>query len=186
MDKGSHLLVVRCVLLAILCIAGFAAGAGVMLLTAPPVTNWEELVSATPIVAPRPELTPEQVVELQVASLRAFRDNESALLQCMAMASPSNRAVTGAPAQFAEMVRGPKYRAFILSEKSLIGTSSIRGNQAMVLVTVIDAERRASVFRFFLSKQTHPRYLDCWMTDSVTPDTGADVPEDVAPGSDVA
>lgn len=173
-------------MVAALCAAGFATGAGVMMLTAPPVTNWEELENTLQIKPPSPDLTPEQVVALQVASLRAFRTNEAALLQCMALASPANRARTGAPAQFAEMVRGPKYRAFILSEKSLIGSSTVRGRHAMVLVTIIDADRRASVFRFFLSKQQHPRYLDCWMTDSVTPDTGADAPVDPPPGKDVA
>jgi hypothetical protein len=149
-----------------------------MMLTAPPATDWQALQAATQLAAPNPELQPEQVVELQVAALRAFRNRDAALLQCMAFASPSNRSVTGSPAQFAAMVRGPKYRALIECEESLVGSPSIMGDQAMVLVTVIDASHRASVFRFFLTKQSSPRFRDCWMTDSVTPDAEAPVTDD--------
>lgn len=168
----------RCLLLAALCVVGFAIGTRLMMLTAPPATDWQALQAATPLKAPDPELHPEQVVALQVAALRAFRTRDAALLQCMAFASPSNRSVTGSPARFAAMVRGPKYRALIECEKSLIGSPSIMGDQAMVLVTVIDASHRASVFRFFLTKQSNPRFRDCWMTDSVTPDVEAPATDD--------
>jgi hypothetical protein len=171
----------RCLLLAALCVVGFAVGTGLMMCSAPPATDWSALQASTSLTTPSPELRPEQVVELQVAALRAFRTRDAALLQCMAFASPSNRSVTGRPAQFAAMVRGPKYRALIECEKSLIGSPSIMGDQSMVLVTVIDAQHRASVFRFFLTKQTNPRYLDCWMTDSVTPDAEAPATEDADP-----
>ncbi|MDZ4783927.1 MAG: DUF4864 domain-containing protein [Planctomycetia bacterium] len=173
----------RCLLLAALCAVGFAIGTRLMMLSAPPATDWQALRAATPLTAPHPELQPEQVVALQVAALRAFRTRDAALLQCMAFASPSNRSVTGSPAQFAAMVRGPKYRALIDCEKSLIGSPTIMGDQAMVLVTVIDGSHRASVFRFFLTKQANPQYQDCWMTDSVTPDAEAPATDDS--GSDV-
>lgn len=175
----------RCLALAGLCVAGFAVGTGAMLWSTPPTPDWAALESATPLVMPRPELTPEQVVVLQVTALREFRTKDAALLQCMAFASPSNRAVTGAPPQFAEIVRRPKYRALIDAERALVGSATIKADQAMVMVTVVDAAHRASVFRFFLSKQTHPQFRDCWMTDSVTPDPGGDQPADVAADADV-
>lgn len=163
-------LLMRCLALAALCAAGYFAGAGMMLTTAPPQPDWSALQAAATLVQPSPCLTPQAVVELQVQALREFRTRDAALLQCLAFASPSNRAITGTPPQFAAMVRRPTYRALIEAEQAIIGSATVKGDQAMVMVTVMDGARRASVFRFLLSKQTRPRFRDCWMTDAVTPD----------------
>jgi hypothetical protein len=118
---------------------------------------------------PDPRLSPEDVVRLQVDALRAFRDDESAIHQCYVLASPSNRAVTGPLERFTAMVQNPTYCALVLHTTALVGRPVIRGGQATVLVTVLDQSRTAHVFRFFLSRQTDPLFLDCWMTDAVIP-----------------
>jgi hypothetical protein len=47
---------------------------------------------------------------------------------------------------------------------------------------VLDQSRMAHVYRFFLSKQTEPPFLDCWMTDSVFPERGQiQPPQEPAP-----
>lgn len=136
-----------------------------------------DLESATvSITPPNPELTPDEVVRLQLDSLRSFRDDELALLQCFVLASPANRAATGPFNRFATMVRSPKYVALVIGESELVGKAVVRGDRATVLVTVVGGVRRAGAFRFFLSKQTEDPYRDCWMTDAVTPDTGKDEP----------
>ena len=178
-------LVVRCLTLVVLCVVGYAVGAYAMLWTEPPAPDWAALESTTPLVLPSPELTPEQVVQLQVGALQEFRTKDAALLQCMAFASPSNRAVTGAPPQFAEIVRRPKYRALIDAQRVLVGAATIKDDQAMVMVTAVDAAHRASVFRFFLSKQTRPQFRDCWMTDSVTPDQQAESTAETEANADI-
>jgi hypothetical protein len=109
------------------------------------------------------------VVRLQVGALRAFRDDKSAIHQCYVLASPANRAATGPLNRFIAMVQNPVYGALVLQTTALVGQAVIRGEQATVLVTVLDQSRTPHVFRFFLSKQTEPLHLDCWMTDAVIP-----------------
>jgi hypothetical protein len=70
-----------------------------------------------------------------------------------------------------------------MQTSSLVGQAVIRGGQATVLVTVLDQKRTPHVFRFFLSKQTDPLYLDCWMTDAVILVEGQIQPEQDHPHS---
>jgi hypothetical protein len=133
------------------------------------ITEYVSSQTRTEIQLPVPQLTPEAVVRLQVGALRAFRDDESAINQCYVLASPANRAFTGPLDRFIAMVRNPVYGALVLQNTALVGRPVIRGGQATVLVTVLDQSRTPHVFRFFLSKQTDPIYLDCWMTDAVIP-----------------
>lgn len=166
--------IARCILLAFASTVGFLVGVAVSLAFLP-----DSDVSAE-VLNPRRELTlpdvailPEEVVRLQVAALREFRHNDMALLQCYCLASPANRSVTGPLNRFAAMVRQPQFEALVLADHSLVGPPVMRGGQAAVLVTVVDANRRASVFRFVLSRQHGEPFDGCWMTDAVTPDMGA-------------
>jgi hypothetical protein len=149
--------------------------------------NWDASIPAAPsstraeIQLPDPRLSPADVVRLQVNALRAFRNDESAISQCYVLASPANRAVTGPLGRFIAMVQNPQYRPLVAQSSALFGQPVIRGGQATVLVTVLDHSRTAHVFRFFLSKQTDPLYLDCWMTDAVIPAWGQVQEQDPAP-----
>src|SRR5688572_30015628 len=125
--------------------------------------------SRAEIQLPAPHLSPDDVVRLQVGALRAFRDDQSAIHQCYVLASPANRAYTGPLDRFIKMVQNPAYGALVSQTSALVGQPVIRGSQATLLVTVLDQNRTPHVFRFFLSKQTDPPYLDCWMTDAVIP-----------------
>jgi hypothetical protein len=116
---------------------------------------------------PSPDLSPDEVVRLQVNALRAFQQDQSALNQCYVFASPANRAVTGPLDRFAAMVQNEIYSPLVRQTNALVGRPVIREGQATVLVTVLDASRTARCFRFFLSKQNDPQYRDCWMTDAV-------------------
>jgi hypothetical protein len=185
---------VRLLLLAVLCLIGVAIGAGGMLLFAPPAPFEEnQLVAETstsaktgPLVAANPRLTPAEVVRLQVDALQAYRDDDAALGQCFALASPANRAVTGPIEKFARMVGGPGYRALILGEQTLVGRAVIRGHQATVLVTVVEPGDKTSIYRFFLTRQSEAPYDDCWMTDAVMADGIPDATEPEKPTDDVA
>ena len=115
---------------------------------------------------PNKALTPEQVVELQMNALAAYRDDRSAIRQVFAFASPANKAVTGPVGRFEQMIRGEAYSPMISSDHWMAGKVVSRDGQATVLVTTIDADDRVSLYRFYLSKQTTP-YEGCWMTDRV-------------------
>lgn len=123
----------------------------------------------TQIQMPSPHLSPADVVRLQVDALRALRSDQSAIHQCYELASPSNRAVTGPLHRFTAMVQNEIYGPLVTQNSVLLGRPVIRDGRATVLVTVLDANRAIRIFRFFLSKQTEPQYLDCWMTDAVIP-----------------
>jgi hypothetical protein len=143
-----------------------------------------EAVSSAPraeIQMPAPHLAPDDVVRLQVGALRAFRDDKAAIHQCYVLASPANRAATGPLNRFIAMVQNPAYGALVLQTSALVGQPVIRGEQATVLVTVLDQSRTPRVFRFFLSKQTEPLHRDCWMTDAVIPVEGQMQPEQDRP-----
>jgi hypothetical protein len=130
---------------------------------------------------PSPDLSPDEVVRLQVDALRAFLHDQSALNQCYVFASPTNRAVTGPLDRFGAMVQNANYGPLVRQTSALVGRPVIRDGQATVLVTVLDANRTVRGFRFFLSKQIDTQYRDCWMTDAVIP-----VQEQVPPAQEPA
>jgi hypothetical protein len=159
----------RCLILGVLTVVGLFVGMGSMLLlTSPAPFEVETPDASTQFISPHAKLSPEEVVRLQMAALRAYRTDDAALLQCFALASPANRAVTGPLEDFSQMVQGPRYRAMIHGKKSVVGTPVFHGRQAMILVSVIDDERNLLLYRFYLSRQNAEPYVDCWMTDAVT------------------
>jgi hypothetical protein len=180
-----ELAVARLPLLAFCSIVGLSVGIAIAYLLPATAPSEESMLDAVArsITPPNPQLTPDQVVRLQLASLAAFRNDELALLQCYVLASPANRGFTGPFHRFAAMVSSPQFAALVDRESELVGRPVVRGNRATVLVTVVDDQRRTSVFRFFLSKQADRPYRDCWMTDAVTSDSGAapPVPSQIVP-----
>jgi hypothetical protein len=169
MSNGPHRLLARCLLLALVCAASFAVGAGAMLLFVPPA-GVDELVSGNlprDFVVANRTLAPEDIVKLQLKSLRKFRHDETAMLQCFALASPANRSYTGPLERFTRMCQDEHYGPMIDGRKTLVGKPILHGDRAMVLVTIMDANSRTFIYRFFLSKQTEPPYAGCWMTDAV-------------------
>jgi hypothetical protein len=133
------------------------------------------------IQLPSPNLSPNDVVRLQVDALRAFQRDRSAIKQCYAFASPANRAVTGPLDRFTAMVQNPIYSPLVSQTSALVGRPVIRDGQATVFVTVLDDSRTTRGYRFFLSKQTDPEFLECWMTDAVIP-----LPEQAPPEQEPA
>lgn len=178
----------RCLILGALSVAGLAVGVlGAHWLTEPaPFELQAPATSTAPLIQPDAKLTVDEVVRLQLASLRAYRTDDTALLQCFALASPANRAVTGPLERFAQMVGNPDYRALVLAAQSTVGAPLYHGRKATILVTVIDAERRMWVYRFYLSKQREAPYEDCWMTDAVTREGALTPPVEEPAADDVA
>ncbi len=110
--------------------------------------------------------SPKQVVEIQMKALFAYHHNRAAIHQVFAHASPANRAVSGPPEKFEQMILQPRYNALVSSKHCMVGQAVERGKVAAVLVTTVDRQGRMTVFRFFLSIQTDT-YPGCWMTDGV-------------------
>lgn len=120
---------------------------------------------------PNPDLTPDEVVRIV---LDALRHNDKpgpdfGIRTTFNFASPGNRAVTGPLSKFAEMIKNSLYNILIGYQEARIEPAQITGDRASVLVNITGSTGLPAVFVFKLSRQTHPPYRGCWMTDSVMP-----------------
>lgn len=132
--------------------------------TAPPMGP--SIAKKPDLLLPDPALSPQQVVDMQMGALSMYAKDRSAIHQVFAFASPANRAVTGPIDRFEQMIKQGSYYPMIANDHWMAGRVVRREDQATVLVTVVDAQDRVSLFRFYLSLQTKP-YENCWMTDRV-------------------
>ena len=135
------------------------------------------------IELPRPELSAEDIVRIQLAALRDADADGLGILQCFVFASPGNRQVTGPLERFGRMVREAPYDSLGRSRAVLIGRPQIERDAARILVTVVDDAAQVRAFAFILAKQKAAPVADCWMTDAVllaTPWHGGDEPAESA------
>jgi hypothetical protein len=119
------------------------------------------------VVFPHPQLSPEEVVRLQLAGLGDAQADGVGILQCFCLASPGNRVVTGPLERFGQMVRNEPYRCMTRPRALLIGQPQYGDDVARLLVTIIDDEHHVRAFAFVLSKQKEKPFQDCWMTEAV-------------------
>jgi len=131
-----------------------------------------------PSAAPRPtpELSPEEVVSIQ---LEALRNNDSPIRDAgiattFLFASPANRVATGPIDRFADLVKTSAYRAMINHRRVERGPMRVEGDDARQRVVVWSATGTRVAYMFALSRQRGGAYDGCWMTDGVTriDDTG--------------
>lgn len=127
-------------------------------------------------LAPRPDLSPEDVVTIQ---LEALRHNDSpsrdaGIATTFRFASPANRVATGPLDNFAELVKASAYRAMINHRRVERGPMHVEGEDARQRVVVYSATGARVAYLFVLSRQHGGAYDGCWMTDGVTrlDDTG--------------
>ncbi len=123
---------------------------------------------------PSPDLSPEEVVRLQVEALQ--RNDEprpdAGIETTYRFASPGNRAFTGPLDRFTAMVKGPAYRDLLGFERAEYGEMRVEGDLAAQRVTLVQTDGRRVTYVFGLSKQTEGGCEGCWMTDTVVPETG--------------
>ena len=116
---------------------------------------------------PRPDLTPRDVVRIQLESLRENDAADAGVAVAFRFASPANRAQTGPLPRFAKLFAAGPY-ALMLEWRDVDyveeEVSSGKARQVVTLFGATDAVR----FVFYLSRQGPGEYQDCWMTDAVT------------------
>ena len=125
------------------------------------------ITAGPPLSMPSPELSPEDVVRLQMRALSDNWPEGRGVEQCFQFASPANRRITGPLDRFDAMVRSAPFRSLLDQRVTLIGRALVRDRRAAVLATFLDRNNQVRVFRFILSRQTEPEYAECWMTDGV-------------------
>jgi hypothetical protein len=116
---------------------------------------------------PKRELSPTEVVALQVQSIRDSVTAPERLTVCYSLASPQNREVTGPFATFAQMIMMPPYDRLATCQDWQMGTATIEEGYAAVLVSTASKEGDGTAFRFLLHQQDEAPYIGCWLTDAV-------------------
>lgn len=116
---------------------------------------------------PSPELSPAEVVKIQVEALQENDAEDNGIARTFLFASPENKSATGPLPRFILLLNNPLYKGMLNHAEAIYGTMEVQGDVAKQPVTIIDAEGNEATYMFTLSKQVHPAYKDSWMTDSV-------------------
>ena len=126
-------------------------------------------LSGPPDPEPSPDLSPAEVVRIQVEALGANDDPEpdAGVRTAFRFTSPSNRAATGPLPRFAAMVHGPVYADMLDFARAEFGAVAVDGDRAAQRVTVFHHDGRRAVFVFGLSRRPDGGCAGCWMTDAV-------------------
>ena len=115
---------------------------------------------------PQPQLSPSDVVKLQVNSIRDAVGDIAKLKVCYSLASPENRKHTGPFRKFAEIVMLPPYDRLSTCVDWQVGGAVIDKDLAAVLVSTISSDGEISGFRFILRVQACS-LGNCWLTEGV-------------------
>ena len=120
-------------------------------------------------LSPKPELTPQQVVEYQLSVLQHNDEPtpDAGIERAFRFASPANQRSTGPIARFIEMVHRPGYAEMLNAREAVVTRVQIEENEAKLLTRVLSAAGSEMYYVFLLSKQSEGEHTNCWMTDGV-------------------
>ena len=137
------------------------------------VLFWFSYACAAQVIelSPKPELTPEQVVQFQISALQHNDDPQpdSGIERTFRFASPSNKEITGPLEHFIQIVRAPAYLPLINSLSSKIVGVVMGDEHSEVAVEIQSSDGQQFRYLFVLTKQSSGDLAGCWMTDSVVP-----------------
>jgi hypothetical protein len=134
---------------------------------APPEIPAESKIMDHDKIRPNPDLSPEEVVKIQVEALQNNDELDKGIEITFRFASPANKQATGPLNRFVRLVKNPSYRPMLNHRAAVYGPMKITGDTATQRVTITGADGSASVYIFELSKQDLPDCQGCWMTDTV-------------------
>ena len=123
-----------------------------------------ELANGGPF--PSPDLSPLQVVGIQLDALRRNDQlgHDAGIAITFRFASAANRAVTGPLERFAGMLKDPLYRPMIDHDSARFGPAQVEGDVARVQVVLFGRGGEVAAYDFTLSKDED---TGCWLTDGV-------------------
>ena len=151
-------------LAALLALSGFALAQAPLAIQS---GGAEEAPSQT-LPQPSPDLSPEEVVRVQLGALQHNDEpfENAGVETAFLFASPANKRVTGPLGRFALLFDTPAYRPMIDHASAEYGAFEVRGNaaQGSVILSTPGGERVG--YMFTLSKQTG-EFGGAWMTDGV-------------------
>lgn len=134
------------------------------------------LITATATVAandlklldrmPSTELSPHDVVRIQLEALRSNDDQDRGVATAFRFASPNNKRNTGPLPRFAAMLKNGPYRLMLQFAHAAYESEEILADRARVVVTLIGSDQTLT-YGFYLSRQSTGSCVGCWMTDAV-------------------
>ena len=115
---------------------------------------------------PSPDLSPRQVVGLQLDALRRndALGRDAGIAIAFRFASAANRAVTGPIERFAGMLKDSLYAPMIDHASARFGPTHVEGDIARVQVVLFGRRGEVAAYDFTLSKDEE---TGCWLTDAV-------------------
>ena len=127
------------------------------------------LTASDSIPEPSPELSPREVVQLQVEALGTNDEpsEEAGIAAAFNFASPANKRATGPLARFRTLFDTPAYGPMIDHAGATYSQVQVEGRTAQMGVLLNTEDGRQVGYLFRLSKQTEAPHEACWMTDAV-------------------
>ena len=117
-------------------------------------------------LVPNPALSPGEVIRIQLEALRHNDGQDRGIAVAFRFASPANRASTGPLSRFIPMIKEGPYALMLDFRDAVYGPVETVSDRARQRVTLTGA-RASMTYWFYLSRQSEPPYVDCWMTDAV-------------------
>ncbi len=120
-------------------------------------------------LSPKPELTPQQVVEYQLSVLQRNDQPtpDAGIEKAFRFASPANKKSTGPISHFISMVHSAGYAPLLNAKESAVIRAQVEDDQAKILTRVVSAGGSEMFYLFLLSRQSEGENTNCWMTDGV-------------------
>lgn len=126
-------------------------------------------MSTDSLPEPSPELSPTEVVRLQVEALgnNNMPREDAGIEAAFNFASPANKRATGPLSRFQRLFETPAYGPMIDHDGATYSTPQVNDDVARMGVILTTAQGGRVGYLFRLSKQDDSPHEGCWMTDAV-------------------
>ena len=131
---------------------------------------WKSVYAqSAPDLRPKPELTPQQVVEYQLTVLQQNDQPtpDAGIEKAFRFASPANQRTVGPISHFISIVHSPSYAALLNAKEATVTHVQVEDREAKILARIVSASGSQMFYLFILSKQSEGEETNCWLTDGV-------------------
>tara|TARA_B100001093_G_scaffold513124_1_gene584393 strand:- start:1811 stop:2263 length:453 start_codon:yes stop_codon:yes gene_type:complete len=120
------------------------------------------------IVEPSENLTPEDVVKIQLLALQKNNQQDLGIKQTWAFAHPENKKFTGPYERFKLMIYGEQYK-YLLNHDSHKITSIVNSyNKQIFKIEILDKSKQLFFYEWHVMKGSTEKCKKCWFTSSVS------------------
>ena len=126
---------------------------------------------AADALQPDPDLSPSEVVAIQLSALQAndTPGPDAGIAQTFAFAHPDNKRMTGPLPRFAQMIKGPRYEVLLNHRAHEIREVVRDDDEAAYAVIVTSRNGNVVGFRWAVARVAGGEHAGAWMTIAVSP-----------------